>query len=145
MGLWAVVMVLAFNTASAATATEKSVRELLTITGAGEMGKQMMRNMLPGLKQMVPQVPEAFWTEFMNEVDANELIDQVIPIYQRHYSEEDLQAAIKFYRSPAGRRMIEKQSVVMQESMQVGQQWGQDVARRVIEKAQKLGDKPPAQ
>lgn len=136
--------VIAVQVGAASPVTEKSVRELMTLTGSGDMGIQVIQNMLPAMKKMLPQVPESFWNEFMKEVNPDELISAIVPIYQKHYTEKDIRAAIDFYQSPAGRRLVEKQPLVMQESMQAGQQWGEQMARRAIEKLKKLEDSPPS-
>jgi uncharacterized protein len=118
-------------------ATEKTIRTLLETTGAGALGTQMMLQMLPGLKKMVPKAPEDFWTDFMKEANTDELITLVIPIYQKNFTEEDLVETIAFYKSPVGQRLITKLPIVSQESFQVGQQWGQELAKRVLEIAKK--------
>ena len=142
MAMLALAMALGLQPAVAAPATEKSVRELMEVTGAGDAGMQMLNGILPALKQMAPNAPDEFWEEFMAEVDPDSMIDLIVPIYQRHYSEEDLQAAIDFYTSPAGKRFIAKQGVVMQESMQAGQQWGEQIARRAFERLQQRSANP---
>jgi uncharacterized protein len=118
-------------------ATEKTIRTLLETTGAGALGTQMMQQMLPGLKKMVPKAPEDFWTDFMKEANTDELITLVIPIYQKNFTEEDLLETIAFYKSPVGQRLITKLPIVSQESFQVGQQWGQELAKRVLDSAKK--------
>ena len=133
----------AVQVGAASPVTEKSVRELMTLTGSGDMGVQVIQNLMPAMKKMLPQVPESFWNEFVKEVNTDELINAIVPIYQKHYTEKDIRIAIDFYRSPAGRRLIEKQPVVLQESMQAGQQWGEQMARRAIEKLKKLENSPP--
>lgn len=121
--------------AHAAPASEKSIRELMTLTGAGNMALQIMQNMIPALKQMAPpDIPESFWSEFAKEVDANELINGIVPIYQKHFTEEDVREAIRFYKSPTGAKFIAKQPQIMQESMAVGQRWGESIARRAMER-----------
>jgi hypothetical protein len=114
-------LLLASCVVSAAPATEESVRRLMALTGAGEMGVQVVHQMVPELKRILPEAPAQIWEE-------------VVPIYQRHFSEEDVQAAIAYFSSPAGRRMVEKQGVVMQESFAAGQQWGSKLAERAIAK-----------
>ena len=59
-----------------------------------------------------------------------------IPIYQKHLTQEDIAALNKFYDSPAGKKMIKVQPLIMQESMAVGQAWGQKIAQEVINKYQ---------
>lgn len=123
------------NSYAANQATEKSIRELISLTGAGNLGVQVMQSMLPSLKQLVPQAPESFWTEFMKEVNPDELVTLIVPIYKKHFTEEEIQETIKFYRSPTGKKVIKTLPQVMQESMAAGQQWGQMLIQRVTEKA----------
>lgn len=132
------LLALTASTVSAAPATEKSVRELMNLTGAGNLGVAVIQNMVQNLKKAIPNAPESFWEEFMKEINPDELVNKVVPIYQKNLSEEDVKAAIKFYKTPAGKRLIEKQPIVVQESMMAGQQWGGEIARRAMEKAKKL-------
>jgi len=115
-------------------ATKESIKALLQLTGAGQMGVQAMNQMLPELKKMAPDAPESFWVDFMNGVDGDVLENMVIPIYQKHLTESDIQVLNEFYQSDAGKKFISVQPLIMQESMQVGQQWGQNLAREVIQK-----------
>ena len=116
-------------------ASEASVKELMSLTGAGNLGVQMAQNLLPALKQIIPQAPESFWTEFMKGVNADDLVKLVIPIYQKHFTEKEIRETLAFYRTPTGQKILKELPQVMQESMATGQQWGQDIARRAVEKA----------
>ncbi len=119
-------------------ATDQTVLELMKVTGASEMGKQMMQQMMPSLKKMTPQVPESFWTDFMKEVNPDQMTALVVPIYKKHFTEEDLRQIIQFYNSPVGKKTIQQMPQIMQESIAVGQQWGQELGKKVIEKASKV-------
>jgi hypothetical protein len=123
------------NTSVAAPATDASVRELLDLTGAGSIGVQVMQQMLPGLKNLAPELPEAFWDGFMKEANPDELVNLVVPIYQKHFSEEEIAELLRFYRSPTGMKVTETLPQVMQESMLAGQEWGQRLAVKVMERA----------
>ncbi|MBV1915783.1 MAG: DUF2059 domain-containing protein [Pseudomonadales bacterium] len=117
-------------------ATQSSVKQLMQKVGAGDMSVQMMNQMIPALKQMIPDAPEKFWTDFVSELDAGEMEDLIIPVYQKYLTEEDVVAINSFYDSPAGMKLISVQPKIMQESMIIGQQWGQEIAARVIAKYQ---------
>ena len=128
-------------------ASEQSIRELMQLTGAGQLSAQVMAALLPNLKRMTPQVPDAFWQKFMAEVDPNELQSLVIPIYQKRFTEQDIRDIIGFYKSPAGKRLVEQLPGITQDSMKVGQQWGAQIAQRAIEKARAeaaAGEQKPA-
>ena len=122
---------------SAAPASSKSIRTLMELTGAGDLGKQMMYQMLPALQQMAPNAPQAYWDAFMKEVDTDEMITLIIPVYQKQFSEKDIQELITFYKTPVGQKFIKAQPQILQESMAIGQQWGQALARKVLNDLQK--------
>ena len=49
---------------------------------------------------------------------ADELINTMVPVYQRHISREDLNALITFYSSPTGQRILSEMPTMMAEGMQ---------------------------
>ena len=125
-------LLLISTSAFAEPASKKSIHQLMHNTGAGNMGIQIMNQMLPALKKMVPDAPEKFWTDFMAEVNADDMVNMVIPIYQKYLTEEDVRAMNKFYSSPTGRKLIQVQPSIMHESMMLGRQWGQGIAMKVL-------------
>lgn len=114
-------------------------RQLLELSGAGTLGVQMMAQMLPALKQMAPQAPEAFWQEFMAEARPESLVDLIVPIYVKHFEEAELDELIAFYASPIGRKTVERLPAITAESMSVGQAWGEEIAKRAIERLKASG------
>ncbi|PIE41159.1 MAG: hypothetical protein CSA49_04830 [Gammaproteobacteria bacterium] len=129
-----VVSLMACTSLYAEQASKDSVKELMRLTGAGNMSVQMMNQMLPALKSMAPDQPEKFWDDFMAEVDPNELENLVIPVYQKYLSENEIKSLIEFYQSPVGRKIISVQPHIMQESMMIGQNWGRGIAQKVLHK-----------
>ena len=104
--------------------TDKSIegvaRDLLEVSGSAQMGVQVMQQMVASFKTTMPDVPPEFWDEFMRDVDPDELMELVIPIYVEHLTKDDMEAAIAFYRTTAGQAILAKLPVIMQESMTVG-------------------------
>jgi hypothetical protein len=94
----------------------------------------MMGTMIQSFKQMAPDAPAGFWDEFAKEVDPQELIEMIVPIYKKHLSHDDIRASIAFYESPAGRHLVANQPAILQDSMAVGQQWGQRLSQRAMAK-----------
>lgn len=127
------VVTLSFSIAGEA---EDVARELLEVTGSSEMGKQMMTQMVTAMKPSMPQVPQEFWDKFLEEANASDLVELVIPIYVKHLSVEDMKAAIAFYQSPAGKNFVAKQPVITQESFEVGQQWGLKLGTKIATEVQ---------
>jgi len=121
----------------AAPTKEQRVRELLTLMRAGDMGVQVIDQMIAAMKESVPQAPEEFWTKFRSKVKATELVDLLVPVYANNLEAADIEELIRFYSSPAGQRFLSKQPVILQESMKIGQTWGEKIATQAIEELQK--------
>lgn len=137
------VLFASLSVATAEPASRDSIKELMRLTGSADIAIQMMNQMRPALKQLAPDAPESFWNDFMAGVNADEIENLIIPVYQRHLSAEDVQALNSFYQTPVGAKLIRMQPVIMQDTMEIGQAWGQDLARQVMVKYSQLGTKSP--
>jgi hypothetical protein len=113
------------------------IRELIGVTDAAGMAADAMKAQAGNIKKMLPLPPRAqddFEKELLAAVDVNELMSLLIPIYDRHFSDEDLDGMLAFYRSPTGKRFIKALPLITVESRQVGEEWGQRLGRVVGEK-----------
>ncbi len=105
------------------------------------MAQMMMDRMLLSLKGSSPEVPEAYWTRFREKMKADDLVELLLPIYDRYYTQEDLDGLTAFYESPLGRKVLATLPQVTQESMTVGEAWGRKKAQEVL---RELDRRPPA-
>lgn len=142
--LCATALLLSLLTASVAAQEAKSshnqkIRQLLELTGAGTLGLQVIDSMMASFKQSMPEVPEEFWTGFRAKIKPETLTDLMVPVYEKYLAEADVDELIKFFSSPAGRRFVEKQPLILADSMKAGETWGQNLAKDVIEELQKKG------
>jgi hypothetical protein len=117
----------------------KHIRQLMELTGMAKLGNQMMTNIISSYKQSFPAATTEFWDAFMKEADMSQLFEKVIPVYEQNFTDDDIQQLITFYQSPVGKKMIEKMPVIMQESMQIGSEWGKQLSEKVIEKLKQKG------
>ena len=115
---------------------QKDIRKLLKITGSGELGQQVMGQMMANFKKTMPQVPEKFWSDFMKEVHTDELVDLIVPVYDRNLTHDDVKELIRFYETPTGKKFVSVLPKITQESMAVGEKWGRDLGMRVMVKLQ---------
>jgi len=111
---------------------EEKVRTLITMSGSGDMGIQMIDTLIPQYKKMLPDVPESYWIKVKKNVDVNELIDLIIPIYVKYYTDDDITKLIEFYESDIGQKMIKISPLMMQDSMDAGQAWGEKMGEKII-------------
>jgi uncharacterized protein len=118
------------------TQKQKDIRKLLKITGSGELGTQVMSQMIGSMKKTMPQVPEKFWGDFMKEVHTDELVDLIVPVYDRNLTHDDVKELIRFYESPTGKKFVSVLPKITQESMVVGEKWGRELAMKVVNKLQ---------
>jgi len=129
-------------------AKEAEIRKLLELTGTVKMTKQVMNQMVSSFRERNNGVSSEFWDRFEKEMNIQELVDKIIPVYAKYYTIDDLKAINAFYQTPAGQRVLAATPQIMQASMQIGQTWGRQVAERLIaelkEEKEKAGATAPA-
>lgn len=128
----AVALTVSFVPAQAADEKHEEIVKMLKITGVEKMMTQMVSQMVSTFKSKETGVPDAFWTKLEASLDAKGMIEKLIPVYDKHYSLEDLKAVNAFYSTPAGQHLLASMPEVMQESMAIGQAWGQQAAQDVM-------------
>lgn len=135
---------LIFSISFAQTKNDK-IKELMVLTGAGDMGADFAKQLITQYKTAYSHVPEKFWTDFSSEIKASDLENLVIPIYDKYYSEQDINDLIKFYNSPVGKKTISVLPQIMRESMEAGQGWGRNISEKILEKleTEKYLQSPP--
>jgi len=138
-------------------AKEADIRRLIDLTGGEKAVADMAAMMIEQFKQSVAktvppgergrQILDTYWRKFTAEFNPAELVENVIPIYDKHLTHEEIKGLIQFYESSLGRRLIEVMPQIMQECYAAGFQWGQEKARKVMREMEKefpeLRAKPP--
>ncbi|MBL0026362.1 MAG: DUF2059 domain-containing protein [Saprospiraceae bacterium] len=120
---------------------KETLQKMLKISGSEESYHAAINQMFTMFKQQYSAVNEETWTSFEAEfknTSINDLLELIVPVYQKHMTIEDLKELIKFYETPVGKKFALKTPLIVQESMQVGQQWGmkigQDFAKKMKDK-----------
>jgi len=95
------------------------------------MAKQMRLGAEQGFKQKVPDAtPEQLakvdqlFDGVFSALPVDEMIDAIVPIYQKHLTKSDLAAITAFYSSPAGQKVLKEMPAIMSEAMQAGGEIG---------------------
>ena len=115
------------------------IKRLLEITGSGKLGVQVGQTMISSFKKSYPNVPEEFWNSFLKELNSDVLINMIIPIYDKYYSESEIKELTEFYQSALGKKVIATMPQIMQESMQAGQSWGRAIGEKVYTNLKEKG------
>lgn len=110
------------------------VREQMQVTMRG-LENQMREGAEAGFKQKVPNAtPEQLakvdqvFEGIFTSLPMDELVDAIVPIYQKHLTKTDLAAVVAFYSSPAGQKILRELPAILSESMQAGG----EIGRRLI-------------
>lgn len=127
-------------------AKEAAIREMIQKSGMTKTMRLVMDRMFGAFKAQNASLPPEFWQRIESEMDMDDLVTQLIPVFAQYYSLDDLKAINAFYDSPAGRHMIEIQPQITNQSMQIGQQWGRKLGEKIvaeIEAEQAKSSTPP--
>jgi hypothetical protein len=57
--------------------------------------------------------------DVFRDLSLDDLIQDLVPVYQRHLTRSDVRALIAFYSSPPGQKILREQPAMIKESMQV--------------------------
>ncbi|TPE44897.1 DUF2059 domain-containing protein [Pontibacter mangrovi] len=143
--LYTLVLVLLVSCATAFAqdaAKTNDIRELLRLTKSGELGMQAIKGNMAAVRKANPSVPSEVWDEFEKGFSKEDLVNMTVPIYDKHFTHQEIKDMIALYKTPLGQKMLEKMPLILQESMVKGQQYGQEVAMRVIQRMQAEGKLP---
>ncbi|MFV5693292.1 DUF2059 domain-containing protein [Flavobacterium sp. LT1R49] len=116
-----------------------NIKNLLELTGSGKLGVQVGESMINSFKKNYPNVPVEFWDNFLKEMNSDTLINLIIPIYDKYYTESEIMQLTEFYQSSLGKKVISTMPLVLQESMQAGQTWGKEIGEKVYNNLKEKG------
>jgi hypothetical protein len=125
-------------TAPAATPAPDSaklqlIHEVLTQSHVVDLMLQTMEMSAPAQRAANPQIPAAFWDRFLGAVRERrgELESLIVPIYDRHFTTDELRQLLAFYRSPIGQKMLTEQPAIARDAMDAGRVWGQQLGMEI--------------
>lgn len=105
------------------------------------MGRQAKVGAEQAFKEKIPDAsPEQlaavdkFAEGLFKDMPVEEIVEAMVPIYQKHLTKSDMDGILAFYSSPAGQKLLREQPAMMQEGMQVGSTIGQKRMRSIMEK-----------
>jgi uncharacterized protein len=144
--------------AADAPPSEASVKKLLDVVQARQLidtmkaqingyFTQAMQQMMQG-QQITPEIQKQIdqgrgeAMSMMNEfLDWNKLEPVYVRIYQKSFTQQEIDNLIAMYQTPAGQIMLKKMPVVMQNTMAEMQQMMQPLMQRIQQKQQEVAAK----
>ena len=85
--------------------------ELMDVSG-------VRRGMRANIDQIIAQAPEEKRAQLETVFDLDAIIAQLVPIYDKYYTPDELKEISAFYKTPAGQKVIEVTPKIMQEAIQ---------------------------
>ncbi|MEL6672065.1 MAG: DUF2059 domain-containing protein [Bacteroidota bacterium] len=129
---------LTFSFAQTEETYTQTLKTYFTVSGSMETYKTVITQTVDMYKsQGTYQLSDEEWDVLAEELmgaSVDDLVELLVPVYQNHLTEADLQSIIEFYQSPVGKKLSVKTPLLAQESMQAGQAWGYKLGQRVAEK-----------
>lgn len=89
-------------------------------------------------KQILDKYYQRFTELLREEVSWQRMKDPMAEIYQKHFTQKEVDDLLQFYKTDSGKAMVEKMPAVMQDSMQFSQTMMVNVMPKVQEIAREL-------
>ncbi len=80
--------------------------------------------------------------EFLKSFPLDEMLNDMIPIYQKHFTKPDIDALTAFYSSPTGQKFLHEMPEVTSESMRAVYPRIQEAIDAALKRAQTKTDAP---
>jgi len=120
----------------------KTLKQMFAMTGSEDTYKIAIEQIYERFKQQYPNVNEEVWTEMKDEFannSLNSLVQMLAPIYNKYMTQKDLEGLIEFYETPLGKNFTKNYPLILQESMQMGEQWGMNIQQNFQSKMKEKG------
>jgi uncharacterized protein len=121
-------------------AKEADIRQLMDVIGVSAIMVQMMERMSTTLKPLMTQALPAgdyrdqlvdlFFVKFQSKADTQQLLDQIVPLYDKYLSAQEVKDLIHFYQSPLGQKTVKVMPMLIAEAQEVGRKWGEGLGRQ---------------
>jgi uncharacterized protein len=137
-----------------APATREEIQKLLAVMDTQAQVRQTMQQVMAQSQVMAHQAMKKRHPEMTAEQLArmdkesaeiaktypvDQIIEDMIPVYQKHLTKADVDAMIAFYSSPSGKKILHEMPTIMAETMEAVyprlQKNMDDILRRLDEKA----------
>jgi uncharacterized protein len=98
-------------------------RELMksTMEAVSKQIRQIMHEELQKTPNLPPDAEaqmNQMYDKMMKTMPADELLDSMIPVYQKHFTKGDIDSLVAFYATPTGKKMVAELPAITQEAMQ---------------------------
>ncbi|MDF0705790.1 DUF2059 domain-containing protein [Flagellimonas okinawensis] len=120
----------------------KTLKRMFEVSGTEISFQTAIKQMFSMFREQYPTIETEIWVDLEKEfskTSLNELTEMLVPVYSKHLNQQDLEDLIQFFETPVGKKYAASTPLILQESMQVGQQWGMKIGQDFQRKLQEKG------
>lgn len=133
----------------------EDIRKLMDLTGMTRFAPAMARNIGAQVSDLInkqkPDTPQDVYTMVASEVNGvfkaeltgkGGYVEQMMPIFHKHFTHEDVKGLLAFYNTPLGKKTTTVLPLIAQEGGPMQQKWLQSVSGKLQERLRtKLSEK----
>lgn len=105
----------------------------MELNGGRKSYEISIMEIIDSLKHLVPNYEDDKFTSDNLKDIIDDIYDQIIPIYDKYFTNEEILGIIEFFKTPIGKSYLTKMGSVALESMHVGNKHGELVYNKLIE------------
>lgn len=126
-----------FAIAAETTPPEKVARELLEVSGATKMAPAVTEQLIQQQRKTMPDIPETFWKELLQDINPEELNEKMSEIYAKYFSIDEMKEIIAFYKTEAGKKFTVRLPEIAEESRDAFREWTMALRMKITKKLEK--------
>jgi uncharacterized protein len=142
--LWSITVLQPYPAAAMDAQKHAAIEQLIKDMGLQANLDRLIDVLLPptiaNLKKINPSIPQAVWDEF-TRIGADEfkralpeLTEPLVVVYDSNFTADEIEELDAFYRSPLGHKLVAVLPQLTQQTVALGQVWGERVGKRVEER-----------
>lgn len=124
-------------------AKKADIQRLLELVGTKALMKASMDSMANTIRPLMTnslppgeyreKLVDLFFVKFQSLADAAHFLDSsAVPIYDKHFSDDEIRGLIKFYETPLGQKAVSALPQISNELREAGKAWGEQVGRQAM-------------
>ncbi|MGD1025008.1 MAG: DUF2059 domain-containing protein [Candidatus Sulfotelmatobacter sp.] len=138
-------------------ASREDVKKLFDVMASRQQMSQLMQQVFAQMRKMNreeikkrrPEITEADLTrmdqqseDLIKNFPLDEMLNDMIPVYQRHFSKSEIDALTAFYSSPPGQKFLHEMPAVTAETMRAVYPRIQAQVDAALKRAEEKSDSP---
>lgn len=106
---------------------QEKARTLISLSGAFKLSKDVEKDVISRYKAKYKNVPDYVWTSLEPRINIDNLINEVVNIYESKFTEKEIDELLVFYKSDLGKKLIQASPTIMIEIQTATSNWGMNI------------------